>query len=433
MTLFWFLVAVLIAVAWVLLLPALLPGLFPGLLSGLWGRGQLAGAGAGTGPERQTNLSILRDQLVQLDEEFAAGSITAAQHVQVRQDIERRVLEEEGGAGERQPVVHRSHYAAIWVGLTLPVLALGLYGLLGNPQAIKTLQTANELAANAPGEAVSLAQIEAMVTQMAQRLENPPLGQAPDPAAWEMLARSYAALQRFPEADKAYRRASQLAPNNAQLLADHADVLSMLQGQRAAGEPNRLIERALQLDPKNLKALALAGSAAFERQDFASATTYWTQARQLAPPGSEFASGLERSLVEAQTAAGSPVVAPPAPGPLPAGGNQLSGVVTLSPQLLSRLKPDDTVFIFARAAQGPRMPLAILRRKASELPIRFTLDDSTAMAPELSLSRFAQVVVGARISRSGNAAPQSGDLTGQVGPVSNTSAALLVSIDSVLP
>ena len=239
-----------------------------------------------------------------------------------------------------------------------------------------------------------------------------------------------AALQRYPEASKAYARASELAPTNAQLLADHADVLAMLQGQSAAGEPTRLIERALKLDPNNLKALALAGSAAFERNDFAAATTYWTKARAGAPAGSEFASALDRSLAE--IGAGKVATVEPIT-PNAAAGAGVAGSVRLAPELADKIRPDDTVYIFARAAEGPRMPVAILRRKASELPINFTLDDSTAMSAELKLSGFSQVVVGARISRSGNATPQSGDLIGQSGPVKPGTANLLVTIGDVQP
>lgn len=101
--------------------------------------------------------------------------------------------------------------------------------------------------------------------------------------------------------------------------------------------------------------------------------------------------------------------------------------------MASKVAPDDTVFIFARAAQGPRMPLAILKRKASELPIRFVLDDSTAMSPALQLSRFAQVEVGVRVSKSGNAMPQSGDLVGQAGPLATGAANLVITINGVQP
>ena len=228
------------------------------------------------------------------------------------------------------------------------------------------------------------------------------------------------------------------------MLADHADVLAMLQGRSLTGEPTQLAERALQLDPKNLKALALAGSAAFERKDYKTALAYWGRAQALAQPGSEFASGLEGSMQQARVAAGQgttasanatarPAKAAEAVVAEPSAAAQVSGTVQLSAALAPKAAPNDTLFVFARADQGPRMPLAILKRKVGDLPFTFTLDDSSAMSPEMKLSRFPSVIVGARISRSGEALPRAGDLVGQSAPVRTGTAKLLITIDSVQP
>ena len=445
MSVFWILAASLMVLALLLLLPSLLKNRHTSVAHTQSGSIDPAL----TGDAGRANLAILREQLAQLDAELAAGSIISAQHAQAKGEIERRALEENVGAVAPQPVAApRATRTAVLVGLGVPLLALGLYGFLGNPQGYLEPKDATGTA----GGEVTQAQVEAMVAQLAQRLENAPADQPADPKGWEMLARTYAAMQRFPEADKAYARATTLAPNNAQLLADHADVLAMLQGQSAMGAPEKLIERALKLDPKNLKALALAGSIAFERKDFSAATNFWTQARQLAPPGSEFAKGLDSSLEAAQAAGGSAsgttaraatsaagtgsstvAAAVTATANATASSSDITGVVSLSAALATKVAPDDTVFIFARAAEGPRMPLAILRRKASELPISFLLDDSTAMSPEMKLSKFAQVVVGARISKSGNAMPQPGDLVGQAGPLKPPVGQLDIMINSVQP
>lgn len=378
----------------------------------------------------QANLSVLRSQLTQLEADFATGGINADQLALAKSDIERRALEEES-APEIAVVPARSTRTAWVLGLAIPLLALGVYSFLGN---VNALDPAN-LQAKAETDPTP-EQIEAMVSAFAARLEAVPASEAPDPKAWEMLARSYAAMQKFPEANKAYKRAVELNPGNAQTLADHADVLAMLQGQSMAGEPTRLYERALVLDPNNVKALALAGSAAFEKQDFAKAAQFWSKAQSLAPPGSDLAIGLARSVEEARAASGesgTPQVATKsAPTPALAAVN-IQGVVSLSPALKSKVAPDDTVFIFARAALGPRMPLAILKRKASELPITFTLDDSTAMADEFKLSKFELVIVGARVSKSGNALPQSGDLIGQSTSVKTDGSKLTLVIDGVQP
>ena len=378
----------------------------------------------------QANLSVLRSQLTQLDADFAAGSLNTDQLALAKSEIERRALEEESAseshAAPAQPA--KSTRTAWAFGLAIPLVALGIYGFIGNIQA---LDPAN-LEAKADTEPTP-EQIEAMVSAFAARLEAVPANQTPDPKAWEMLARSYAAMQKFPEANKAYKRAVELNPGNAQMLADHADVVAMLQGQSMVGEPTKLFERALVLDPNNLKALALAGSAAFEKKDFAKAVALWSKAQGLAPPGSDFAKGLASSVEEAKMASSAPAATAKSASTAAVATASIQGVVSLSPAMKSKVAPDDTVFIFARAAQGPRMPLAILKRKASELPITFTLDDSTAMADELKLSKFELVVVGARVSKSGNALPQSGDLVGQSAAVKAGGGKLTLMIDGVQP
>ena len=373
---------------------------------------------------RSANLSVLREQLAQLDAELASGGVDAGQHRAARAEIERRVLDEES-ATEAAGAPGRAPATAWALGLVVPLLASGLYVYLGNLQGIAP-------AAQGSAKAVTAQDVEAMVSELARRMEKAP----DDAVGWTMLARSYAALQRFPEASRAFTRAVALNPKDAQLLADAADALAMTQGQSAAGEPTRLIERALQIDPANLKALALAGTAALERKDFAAAGSYWGKARQLAAPGSELAGAIERSLEEVRLAAAQGPAASPASAATVAAtatSAQVSGRVSLAPLLAARVAPGDTVFIFARAAEGPRMPLAILRRTAAELPITFTLDDSLAMAPEMKLSKFPRVVVGARVSKSGEAMPRAGDLIGQSVPVTTGSGPLEIVIDAVQP
>ena len=422
--------AALIAVALLLLLPPLLRG-----------APNDDPASAATDAQR-ANLQILREQLAALEVEHATGRLDAQQYRLACVEIERRVLEE-SQASERPPATPlRTGRTAIAVGAFVPLFAFVVYGLLGDPVAMLPRQAP---VAGAGQEEVTAAQIEAMVEKLAQRLDNQTTAQDGDAQAWTMLARSYTVLQRYADASRAYGRARALMPENAQLLADHADVMAMVQGQSVLGEPLKLVQRALQLDARNLKALALAGSAAFERRDYKAALDWWGQANTLAPPGSEFASGLQNSMQQARSAMGgaaagvaaaAPSVQPAAqtaPASAQAGGKQVSGVVRLSAALRAQAAPGDTVFVFARAAEGPRMPLAILKRKVSDLPLTFTLDDSSAMSAEMTLSKFARVVVGARVSKSGDAMPRAGDLTGQSAPVDTGSSKLVITIDAVQP
>ncbi len=381
----------------------------------------------------QSNLELLRAQLQQIDQDLASGRLDAAQHRAARTEVERRVLEEESVTAT--PVREGSPRATtLLLAVAVPVLVLGVYGLVGSPQAL------SPQALSAQGEP-SPQEVEAMVAKLAERMEKQPPGNVADTEGWVMLGRSYAVMQRYPEASRAFARALQLMPGDAQILVDQADVLAMQQGGNLQGEPLRLIEQALKNDPSNLKGLALAGTAAFERKDYGAAIGYWTRARATAPPDSEFMRNLEQSIADARAAGGASVAAAgsttasaaPASAPKAQGAASISGRISLSPALAARAAPGDTLFVFARAAEGPRMPLAILKRSAADLPLSFTLDDSMAMAPELKLSAFANVVVGARLSRSGNAMPQSGDLEGTTAPLAGRSSGIELVIDTVRP
>jgi cytochrome c-type biogenesis protein CcmH len=377
----------------------------------------------------ESNRRLLRDQLAELDAELAGGRLAPEQHAAARAELERRVLDETRVADTpAAPLPSGSgRLTALAMAVLLPASAVLLYLQLGSRDAL------DPVLAQAPAEATE-ADIETLIQRLADRMQAAP----EDPEGWVLLGRSYAGLQRFELARDAFAQAVQRSPPNAQLLADYADVLAMTQGRTLQGEPERLILRALTLDPVNLKALALAGSAAMERGDYAKALEHWTLARSSAPPDSPFATQLDPAIAEARAAGGLPAaaggpVAPLAPAAASAAATAgLRVTVAVAPELAARVQPGDTLFVFARAAEGPRMPLAITRQPAGVQTVEVVLDDASAMTPQMRLSAFSQVVVGARISRSGNATPQPGDLEGLGEPMPPSGAIRLV-IDQVRP
>ena len=400
-----------------------------------------------------SNLALLKTQLLQLDRELAQGTIDAAQHRSARAELERRVLDEEGVAAGAAWHAGSPRATMLVLLLAVPALVLGLYAWTGNSAALSPH-------ARAEPQAPDAQQVEAMVERLAERMEKRPPGNVDDIEGWVMLGRSYAMMQRYADASRAFARALQLMPDHPQILVDQADMLAMQQGGTLQGEPLRLIEQALRHDPNNPKALALAGTAAYNRKDFAAAVNYWTRARDTATAADgEFMHALDRSIADAR-AAGGLVAAParaapgaePAKAPAPGsattatagaataagatssrGSGTVRGRISLDPALAAKVAPGDTLYVLARAAQGPRMPLAILKRSASELPLQFTLDDSMAMAQGMKLSDFDDVIVSARISRSGEAMAQSGDLEGQTPPLGGRSSGIEVRIDRVRP
>ena len=421
MTVFWAVAALFLLGALLMLLPALLQ------------------PGAGGVSLASANLAVHRDQLREAEGDLAAGLLGADQLAQTRREIQRRVLEDGGAAASALSNAGPARRTAWLLALLIPLASVLTYLQLGDPQAVVPALPA------APGDRHSVTpdQIQKMVAALGERLK----AQPDDAEGWLMLGRSYTALGRYRDAATALRRAQALVPPNATLLADLADVVGMANNKRLAGEPARLVQQALDVDPRHVKALALAGSVSFEAKDYPGARRHWGQLLAVLPADSPMARSVQGSMAEAtQLEAGGPVAAGPGGGgaggstaeaaAAPAAGSRataISGQVVLSPELAARVAAGDTLFIFARAAQGPRMPLAILRRPADGQPADFTLDDAMAMAPNLKLSGFAQVVVGARISRSGNATPQPGDLVGQSGVVAPGAQGLRIVIDRVQP
>jgi cytochrome c-type biogenesis protein CcmH len=311
-------------------------------------------------------------------------------------------------------------------GLVVGVLALGAVALLRTRQSPSVLPAASPASAAHP---LGPQQLERSIAQMRERVQASP----DDATAWAMLAHAYDMLGRYNDARSAYQRLVELRPQDAQVLADAADSLAAASGGRLQGEAMTLVQRALALDPKNLKALSLAGTEAFDRQDPAQAIAYWQRARALVTDAS-LASEIDVNLAAARALRdriAADASARTASAPVSSNAS-VSGTVVLSSRLADKVSASDTVFVFARPADGSRMPVALMRRRAGDLPFEFTLDDSMAMVPRSRLSSQPQVIVGARISRRGDAMPQAGDLQSVAAPVSVGARGLQIEINEVV-
>jgi cytochrome c-type biogenesis protein CcmH len=394
-------------------------------------------------------IAVYRDQKRTLDAECDAGSITASERDAALSELARRVSEDvpsPPSLADAVPLRKRAWVPAVTLLLLVPAVSFILYQRLGNPAAAMVAAAAGGGAAHEMSER----QIATMVDGLAQRLKQHP----DDGDGWVLLAHSYQALERFPESADAYAHADALMPNNPALLADYADALAMAQGRRLAGAPAALIQRALAIDPRQKKALALAATVALEARDLDTSIAYWKRLAAEAEPGSDEARQVADVIAEVESAklegkGGGKTASPsatksPAPAqasssPAPRTGiagsttPSIAGRVDLDAALASRVALNDTVFIFARATEGPRMPLAVLRIPAKELPREFSLDDSMSMAPGVKLSTTPSVIVEARISKSGNALPQPGDLFGRSAPLKPGATGVRITIDQVVP
>jgi cytochrome c-type biogenesis protein CcmH len=363
----------------------------------------------GGADQDRSNVALYHDQLAELERDRAQGVLSEAQFEQAKMELGRRLLADVGGgdAGAPARAGGRWRYAAL---ACVPVVAAVAYLALGTPLATDPALLAAHTSAD------QTAQLHALVERLRSRLAANP----EDAEASVLLARSLLLLGRTQESADVYARAVALVPDSPQVHADYADVLVRAADGVWSPQASAALAKALALDGSNPKALWLAGAEAYARNDYGAALGHWEKLAPMAEPGSEVARIIEQNLSDLRARiAAAPAVSEQAVKPAAAAApgaqaatNAVSGVVTLDAKLAREVRADDIVFVFARAASGPKMPLAIRRVRAAELPYRFTLDDGAAMAPGMTISAFPEVVIGARVSRSGDAARKPGDLEG---------------------
>jgi cytochrome c-type biogenesis protein CcmH len=326
-----------------------------------------------------SNASIYREQLAELDAELQRGAITKEEFERSSREIERRIVAEHA-AGAPAQATHRPQVAvAVALGLLVPLVVVLGYWQLGETRAL-----------NPDSSLAAAQQMEALAQRLSAQLQQKP----EDAEGWALLARALASLGRYEPAAQAYAHALQLLPENRDLLVEF------------------------------VKTLALAGRAEFDAKNYAGAIGYWERILPFAPPQSEFARTVSDSITEARQLGGIVSAVPVA--------NALQGIVSLDPALKGKVSPGDTVFVLARAVSGSKMPLAVLRTTVDKLPYAFALDDSMAMAPDAKLSGQAKVTVVARISKSGNALPQKGDIEGLSAPVAPDASGVKVVLSKVV-
>ena len=426
------------------------------------------------------NITVYRDQLAELEKDLENDILTQDQYNQSKQELQQRMLQDIPGEQTDVAVKSPNKIANIALStliiMALPISAIYLYleigdtrGLLPQAQLASATQMQQSSGGGAPGgdgggTPEGHDNFMSVLDNLITRLNNNP----EDIEGWFMLARTYAIMNRYDEAASTYAKLNEVVPNDPQILSDYADVLAMTNQGSLIGKPAELIEEALELDPEYPKALALAGTAEFEKNNFDQAAAYWERLLAVIPPDSQLAQSVKGSIDEANTLAGkesgvqSVQMADAGTGTVQATEEvageaasvmqlaqsegetssvstdepatmAISGNVTISDSVASQVRPNDTLFIYARAETGPKMPLAILRLQASDLPTAFTLTDEMAMTPAMKMSSFPSVVVEARVSKSGQAVPSSGDLQGLSDPVKIGENNVSIVIDSQIP
>lgn len=373
--------------------------------------------------DEQTVVSIYQNRLQLAQQQFENGELDAQEYEQARQELSQALAYELQSLPPQQSARPGKTGSALgWsLAIGLPLLAVSLYLLLGRPAALE------------PGAATAQLSIPEMVSRLERRLKSNP----DDLQGWRMLGRSYTVLQNYAGASDAYGEVYKREPGNPAAILDYAEAMARANDNSVLGRPAELIDEALRLEPANLRAQILKGVALFHQNDADGAIRIW-QSAMAQPQVDEQTRAVVQNLIDQTRELTGAAPAPAqsktqAQAQAPAAAS-VAVELSLAPQLAAQVAPEDTVFVFAQAATGPKIPLAVVRKRVADLPLKLVLDDSSAMTQGMNLSAFNQVVVSARVSKSGNATAASGDLQGKSDVVDpSKKPAIKLVIDTKLP
>jgi cytochrome c-type biogenesis protein CcmH len=416
MSLFWSIAAAMLILAFAFVLPPL-----------------FRRSGVSTVNRDELNIELIKQQLDELKTDLNNGKLDTADYAAARKDLENELLYDVSTGHASTPKPEKSgRWASAVLIIAIPLTAVLLYQRIGTGHLTPVQQDINAAGdSSVTPSQDSLPSVQELVTKLAERMESEPN----NPEGWYLLARSYMSIDRYNDAANAYERVHRLVGDQAEILVGYADALAMVHEGKLAGKPAELLQRALELQPNQPQGLWLAGMAAEQQGNYQDAINYWHRLEPLLQEDQDSLREVRQLIARAEQRGGIPIQTAedsnaqiPAPTPTSASdsattsGASFSGKaitinVDLDPGLKEAAAYDDSLFIFAQAVKGPPMPLAVVRKQVKDLPLVVTLDDSMAMMPAMSLSNFSEVKIGARISKTGNATPQSGDLYGEVSPV----------------
>lgn len=325
--------------------------------------------------------------------------------------------------GRQQGRPRNVFVVALLVIVAVPLITLGLYLKIGAPA------TLDGVAVQPPAMNIdqALADLRAHLVQ-----------QPDDLRGWLLLAQTTSAMHQPSDARDAYDHVLKLDAGDTDAMVGWAETDAMLQPDHVMGEHTRaLLKQAVEKQPDNQRGLWLLGISEFQQNQYAEAAATWRHLQPMLQPGSAVANAVAEQIKAADLRAhDAPAEASSTDSPKSTNGSPqgpaLQVKVQLDPALKTHLGKGDTLFIYARAPSGPPMPLAVARMDAGMLPVSTTLTDAMAMAPQLKLSSVSKVFVGARISHSGQAIAQPGDLEGNAGVVAvDATQPVHITIDKV--
>lgn len=384
--------------------------------------------------EREQNIAIARERIQELKDELDAGTLSEATYQQTLEELEKSLLID---VADIEAISEKTSTRSVWIMsiavlVIVPALSFGMYSMLGSPQYLDVVGPGTP--ATAIGSKASDGKIPTM-EEMISGLEKKTAEKPNDPNGWYLLGRLYAASDRFADSVKAYERLVEVSDRTSTALVVLADSIAMTQDMSLSGRPQQLIDEALKKDPEHVTALWMAGQAAADAKQHTKAIDYWLRAAQGLTDNKEMLTDLGKMIDEAVVLAKEAgMEVPDINLPDVSAVISVSIKVTIDPSLQSSLEKDDVLFVFARDASGPPMPVAAIKRQASELPITVVLDNTSLLRPGSRLLDYKQLKIAARVSHSGQPIAQSGDLhskSKQINPATTTEINLL--IDEVVP
>ncbi|MEE9327006.1 MAG: c-type cytochrome biogenesis protein CcmI [Cocleimonas sp.] len=402
---FWIITAILLLIAFAFVLPSLL-NKHSNLHDG----------------RREQNIFIANEQLRELEKRFEQGELTNEDYQSTRDELEQSLLSDTTDSDEKllQSGSKSSWISTLFIALLIPAIAIPVYNKVGNKHYIKELDPKKAMAQSVPKKADGTPDIDTMVAGLQKKLEAEP----DNAKGWYMLGRSYMVLKRYPDAVKAYENALKAKPNAANIMLSLADSMAMQSNGEIAGRPVELINKALEIEPDNRTGLWLGGMAASQQKNFPVAIKRWQKVLlQIDNPSereevnSLIANAVsqltdeQKKTLNLSAVANSPKESTsPVVNDVANTGKEITVSISLSEAMKNQANPTDLVFVYAKAMSGPPMPLAAAKIQVKDLPATIVLNDSMAMMPNLKLSAFAEVIVGARVSKSGQPISQNGDL-----------------------
>ncbi len=416
-SLFWIATAVCIAVALAFVLPPLLR------------KKEVVAKAA----RRDINIAVYRDQMKEMDADLGNALLSDEQYQAGKLELEARLAEDALAKVDAVMAPVTSRRLGFTMAGVLPIAAFGLYFWLGNPMSLISIAEAQ---AN-PQANPQAVQGDHDIKKMIQKVEEKTQSDPNDAEAWSMLAKTYAAVDRWPEALKAYEKALALKPDVPALMTGYAEAIAISGGRNLQGKPMELVLKALEKEPNDPKGLELAGIHAFQEKNYAQAAYYFKHLHKLLPADSPYAQDILEAQKEATrlsrgAATGLDNLSDQGPAKAAGPAATLHGKVDIAPALKAKMSDKDVVFLFARSAEGGA-PVAALRSTAVKFPLEFELSDAMAMNPDNKLSNFKEVTLTVRVSKSGQPTGGAGDLEGTLVGVKVGSKDIKLTIDKVRP